>query len=172
MNTLRPPIERFWEKVFPEPNSGCWLWGAATTNEGYGMLGKGRSGEGNFLAHRFSYEYFRGPIPDKYQLDHLCRIPCCVNPQHLEIVSPGENIRRGLLPEINRKRGRAVTHCAQGHPFSSKNTYITKTGKRACRECARLRYHNKKQTHQQVRLDGRLVWIERTIEKEVANASA
>jgi hypothetical protein len=75
----------------PEPNSGCWLWTGAVSSEGYAVFevaGK------QVRAHRFSYERYRGKIPGDLTIDHLCRVRCCVNPNHLEVVTIQENIRR------------------------------------------------------------------------------
>src|SRR6202030_118623 len=77
-------FDRHW---IPEPNSGCWLWLGACNEFGYGKFGKVK-------AHRFSYEREKGPIPDGLEIDHLCRNKSCVNPDHLEAVTHGENRRR------------------------------------------------------------------------------
>jgi len=120
---------RFEGKYIPEPNSGCWLWLAAT-NAGYGVF----KIAGRFRpAHRVAYELERGPIPDGMVLDHLCRNPLCVNPSHLEPVSVGENVRRG------NNHYRSATHCKRGHEFTENNTLILSSGSRACRACARQR---------------------------------
>lgn len=75
---------------------------------------------------------FVGPIPDGLVIDHLCRNPQCVNPMHLEPVTPEENTRRG----IGGWNTRAKTHCPQGHPYSGANLYINPTsGARVCRTC-------------------------------------
>ncbi len=75
--------ERFWEKVSPEPNTGCWLWTAATTNGGYGVIGQGRR---LLRATRLSWEMHNGrPIPPGYLACHRCDTPACVNPAHLFI---------------------------------------------------------------------------------------
>ncbi len=80
--------------------SGCWEWQRGKTTDGYGQTtvdGKVRP------AHRVIYERFKGSIPAGLFLDHLCRNPSCVNPDHLEPVTNAENIRRGsktkLTPE-------------------------------------------------------------------------
>lgn len=84
------PFDHFY---IPEPNSGCWLWFGATTERGYGVVvANGRS----IRAHRISYETAKGQIPEGLVLDHLCRVHCCVNPDHLEAVTQLENVRRGL----------------------------------------------------------------------------
>lgn len=85
--------QRFWDKIFPEPNSGCWLWTASVNDEGYGrFFANGKT----FLAHRWSYEWFCEPIPIGLVIDHLCRVRCCANPNHLEVVTYHENYMRGL----------------------------------------------------------------------------
>jgi hypothetical protein len=71
----------------------CWIWQLTVSEDGYGRVSVGRS---NIAAHRFYYEQRFGPIPDGLLLDHLCRVRCCVNPDHLEPVTTLENTRRGL----------------------------------------------------------------------------
>ena len=82
---------RFTSKI-DYSETGCWLWIAATTWDGYGRY---RLGDTHVLAHRYSYTTLKGEIPKKLQLDHLCRIRNCVNPEHLEAVTSQENTNRG-----------------------------------------------------------------------------
>ena len=85
--------ERFWEKVDVGHPLGCWLWTGALTRD-YGSFWL----DGNQRpAHRYSYELLRGPIPDGLQMDHLCRVKHCVNPDHLDPVTPATNLRRAPL---------------------------------------------------------------------------
>ena len=123
--------QRFEGKISPEPNSGCWLWTAALSKKGYAVIQTGRKSEPLLYAHRLSYEMFRGPIPSKLQIDHLCRVRSCVNPHHLELVTMRENLNRGIRPHSRK------THCPQGHPYSGENLLITKGRSRICKTCKR-----------------------------------
>lgn len=119
-------MDRFDTKVVPLTD-GCWMWTASlTVHGGYGQFNDGST---MVRAHRWSYEQHVGPIPDGLDLDHLCRNRWCVNPDHLEPVSRGENLLRGYAA-----RGVADS-CAQGHPFDESNTFTRANGARGCRTC-------------------------------------
>ena len=87
-------------------SSPCWIWKGARGKGGYCKThSEGRLHQ----THRLFYEQVRGPIPENLQLDHLCRITNCVNPAHLEPVTPAENTRRGkgtklTLEDVNTIR--------------------------------------------------------------------
>jgi hypothetical protein len=126
--------ERFEAKYIPEPNSGCWLWLGALDGHGYGhMYINGRYA----AAYRVGYELAKGPIPDGMVIDHLCRTPICVNPDHLEAVTQSINLLRSpLMGSHNRK----LTHCRRGHEFSAENTRIRNPrGWRSCIACEKNR---------------------------------
>lgn len=86
---------RFWSYVHKDGPGGCWLWTGALSDDGYGQF---QLGCRRVIAHRFAYELCVGPIPDGLHIDHVyangCRYRNCVNPNHLEPVTPKENTRR------------------------------------------------------------------------------
>lgn len=136
--------ERLEAKVERVPFSGCWIWTGATYSNGYGHYKRANSRQA-VTAHRGFYELLRGPIPPGMDIDHLCRVRCCVNPSHLEPVTRRENLRRGgvltQLAQHAAKRGEAQT-CKKGHAMTAENTYVYPDGRhRACRICQRAGWH-------------------------------
>jgi hypothetical protein len=142
----RVPVEdRLWSRV-EEASNGCWIWTGTKGPGGYGTIGyQGRS----YRVHRLAYELVVGKIPDGYQLDHICHsndLDCpggkgclhraCVNPAHLEPVTQRENNLRGRGPTAVHAR---KTHCVHGHPFSGRNLWVPRPGKRVCRACEAAR---------------------------------
>lgn len=127
--------ERISSRIAIDSESGCWEWEGAKSN-GYGRVywkGKPRP------THRVAYTLYVGEIPEGKQIDHLCANPCCMNPEHLQPVTPQVNTLRGRAIEAAQERGRRTTHCKHGHEFNEKNTYRRKNGSRACLECIRTR---------------------------------
>lgn len=133
---IKVPVEqRFWAKVDKDgpipafrPDLGpCWVWLASDNGMGYGQFGF-EHGKSMQLAHRVSYQYLVGPIPDETPvLDHLCRVTMCVNPEHLEPVTYIENTRRGGRRALKEP-------CVNGHPWES--SYIRPNGTLRCHDCA------------------------------------
>lgn len=119
--SANPPPPGFWRFVFPEPNSGCWLWIGSGTR-GYGMFRLGSTLDGTrrrLYAHRLAYEWLVGPIPDGLEVDHKCRVRACVNPAHLEPVTRHENMRRALpyRTPFPRHWQSTKTQCPRGHAY-------------------------------------------------------
>lgn len=88
-----------------DPLTGCWNWLKSLNRDGYGQQfhnGALRA------AHRVSYELHKAPIPNGKFLDHLCRNPRCVNPDHLEPVTNAENIRRGRTAKLSLDKAEEI----------------------------------------------------------------
>jgi len=88
---MRTRVERFESKISYEPMSGCWLWIASRDAKGYGRFNVG-PGVGTIGAHRFSWELANGRIPNGMCIDHRCHNPACVNPDHLRVCTPMQNL--------------------------------------------------------------------------------
>ncbi len=132
--------ERFWPKV--QKTESCWLWTGGLSDTGYGSISMNGKIDN---AHRVAWKLMRGPIPAGMQLDHLCRVRHCVNPDHLEIVTRRTNILRGLGQSAIYARRET---CGKGHPLKDPNLYHTKSrpNTRICKVCfleRRARYLNK-----------------------------
>ena len=116
---------RFWSRVLRTDT--CWLWTAGKNNHGYGTF-HWNSQVG--YAHRWAFVDAGSVIEEGQEIDHLCRVPACVRPSHLEAVSHKENMRRGKYGQ--------TTHCPSGHEYAGANLIIRR-GERYCRECQRAR---------------------------------
>lgn len=126
--------ERFFKYVHEEPNSGCWLWSGSLSDKGYGWFRLGTTQK----AHRLTLMAGGAEIPSDRVVDHRCRVPSCVNPAHLEVVTNAVNLQRS--------KSATKTHCKRGHPLSGENLWWqTRTGKRTarrCRECTISNNHS------------------------------
>lgn len=111
--------ERVRDKIMPEPNSGCWLWTGVLKN-GYGFIERQ-------YAHRLIVE-LTGRAVKGWVLDHLCRTPSCVNPDHLIVGTQADNCATAR-PRVPK------THCPKGHPYSGGNLRIDEKGYKRCRIC-------------------------------------
>lgn len=126
--------ERFDDKV--ARSDECWIWTGFRDKAGYGRIREGGRSTPVLYAHRVSYERHVGRIPDGLVIDHLCRVRHCVNPAHMEVVSMGENARRGDSPNmILHRNGK----CVRGHDQTGENVYISPKGKKYCIPCRRWR---------------------------------
>lgn len=131
--------QRFWDKVYPEPNTGCWLWVGSTSNTGYGNITIGSrvdKSRKTYPVHVLVCSLVHGTKQEGLEVCHSCHIRCCVNPDHLRWDTRLAN------RDDSRKSGRlrggqsGMTHCRRGHEFNLTNTYTAPgSGKRRCLAC-------------------------------------
>ena len=128
------PEKRFWNHV--RKTADCWLW-TGGNNERYGVFfAGGDRTRGKVLAHKWSFEHHFGPVPEGLEVNHRCEVTLCVRPDHLEELTPRDNVRYGTSHTANKAR---QTHCVNNHEFTPENTYIRSNGTRACKACRRGR---------------------------------
>lgn len=115
----------------------CWLYASTTNANDYPQLRFRSKGKHyNLSVHRLTYEKYKGEIPAGLEIDHLCRVTRCINPDHLEAVTHTENVRRTIAAGNNNNQKK--TKCPQGHEYTLENTEL-RYGFRYCRTCRRER---------------------------------
>jgi hypothetical protein len=128
-NLITPQLIARMESLTTVMHSGCHEF-SKLDYQGYGWITiEGKS----YRAHRVSYTIAKGEIPNGLVMDHLCRNTSCVNPKHLEPVTPSENLKRGNGVQLRQAR----TECPRGHKLEGDNIIpsFAKKGFRACRSC-------------------------------------
>jgi len=138
-NNLPASTERrLLEKIEKQKGSDCWFFTGSKLPSGYGILWNGVRPIG---AHRISFQLYRGEITDGMEIDHICNNRSCVNPEHLQLLTHKENMRKSsALMGINARK----THCKRDHELSGDNLHITPRGARQCKECMRMHARNAK----------------------------
>lgn len=133
--------DRVVARIRVNPETQCWEWQGYRMPAGHGRF---RAEGRKVLVHVWVYARLVGPIPDGLELDHLCRVPFCCNPDHLEAVTHRENVLRGVgAGALNA----AKVECPKGHPYSPDNTYVDSLGRRVCRACRAAWQRRYRATH-------------------------
>lgn len=136
MTTLYAPAETIWARIIANTtiSATCWTWRGCVNSKGYGCIGAGKKGR-TALVHRVAVIVRDGDLADDLTVDHLCGNKRCVRPDHLDVVTAGENMRRGLAVRGYHVGGR----CGAGHLLTEANIYRHPRGQLVCRICARQR---------------------------------
>lgn len=129
--TQRTVEERFYDSV--DKTESCWNWLRQGSPSGYGTFWSGPTGS-TWLAHRWSYTNFVAPIPQGFHIDHLCSNRLCVNPSHLEAVTPQENQLRAVSVRVQKSGGR----CPNGHLLSEVGTNLVYDKWTRCNACVQF----------------------------------
>lgn len=144
MTFNRRSLAIFFAKIELHEN-GCWVWRAARNSDCYGVFD-------TVSAHRVSYLWFVGEIPEGWQVDHLCRHRWCVNPAHLEAVTRSVNLLRR-----NAKANRAAGFCKRGHAWTPENitTWNRGAGRPLVEACATCRRDQASARHKRNKVENR-----------------
>lgn len=135
---LKTAEEKFLEKV--EKTETCWLWMGGRQPKGYGVFRwYDSAGKTEYLAHRFSYDFYVGPIPTDLMVDHTCQNKSCVNPAHLRLVDALTNIYE------NSNHVATLPTCKNGHPKTPENRRPRADRGFACIPCERARWLRRKE---------------------------
>lgn len=144
--------ELFADKIERVPLCGCWIWTGTLNGDGYAISHRG---EGSTMVHRKMLIARLGrPLHEGMMTDHLCRVRCCVNPEHLEEVTSAENTFRGIgLAKVNVDK----THCPKGHLYDviAERSYGTFRRCSVCQREANRKYNLKRPDRPRKAKDGR-----------------
>lgn len=126
--TIEDKIEKY---VTVNTGNGCWEWTGGIQSQGYGTT---RYEGKNWLVHRLVYTYYKGDIAAGLVIDHMCKNKVCCNPDHLQTISPKENVLLGEGPTAKNSK---KEECLYGHAYDA----LDKRGFRYCRTCKAYKMH-------------------------------
>lgn len=136
MSRYQPIWRRIMDKVRVDVN-GCWMWQGAKDRGNHGIqYGQVYWNGKLWAAHRATYTWYVAPIPEGYEVDHLCKNGLCVNPRHLDAVPPRINMLRSDAPGAIRWKS---AYCKRGHPMVEANLFYHKRGDSECKTCLLIR---------------------------------
>lgn len=133
---------RFWSKI-QKVDNGCWVWLAGKNHQGYGKFGLWNGAKVTQIqAHRLAWILSNDKfIPEGMHLDHyVCRIKSCVNPSHVRVCTPEENLK---APDGAAGIQLAKSHCDRGHEYAGRNLRMIGTH-RFCRACQNLKQRERR----------------------------
>lgn len=126
----------------------CHIFNGHKDRRGYGRVW---SLEGTSLVHKQVWEAINGRVPEGLELDHMCMVKSCCNPNHLRAVTHKVNATENVVG-ANWQLNLSKTHCPQGHEYTPDNTRVRERLSGQCRECKTCARINKQRRKKQKRL--------------------
>jgi hypothetical protein len=128
-------LERRFKRINFDP-TGCWIWTGFLNEQGYPVSTHRKFGQ---HVHRAIYQIMHGVKLGRWDfIMHTCDETRCVNPVHLKMGTPSDNIKDSATK--GRHRNARKTHCKRGHELSGDNVWLDpKAKQRHCKTCCRAR---------------------------------